>query len=64
MSHNSEPKPLYSLRDVAKLLQLSDRSISRMIDACQIKAVRIRSRWMVKHEDFTAYLDGQQTNQR
>ena len=64
MADTSHGKPLYSLHDLARLLGYHVRTISRMIDSGEIRAVRIRNRWMVKSEDFKAYIEEQQTNQR
>lgn len=40
------------------------RTIYRMIDNQEIKAVRIRHRWMISHEALMEYINNQPTNLR
>jgi len=53
------------LEEVASLLRYAHpRTISRMIDNREIKAVRIRHRWMISHEALMEYINDQPTNLR
>lgn len=58
----SPQKLLYSLEEAARLLSYHARTIYRMIDNREIKAVRIRHRWMIPHEVLIEYINSQPTN--
>jgi excisionase family DNA binding protein len=61
-SHDPTPPLLYTLKEAARLLCFHMRTISRMIDNKEIRAVRIRHRWMIPHEALRKYIDDQPTN--
>lgn len=53
---------LYTLEQAARLLCCHSRTIRRMIDEKQVRAVRIRHRWMIPHDALTEYVNAQPTN--
>ncbi len=55
---------LLSLHDVAGLIGCHVRTIRRMIDNREIKAVRVRARWMICREDLEDYISNRPTNLR
>ena len=57
-------KLLYTLNEVASFLGFHPRTIYRMIDNLEIKAVRIRHRWMIPHDVLMEYINAQPTNIR
>ncbi len=62
MSVQSLQKNLFTLHDVACLMGFHVRTISRMVDNRELKAVRIRNRWMVCRHDLESYISEQRTN--
>lgn len=55
---------LLSLHDVAGLIGCHVRTIRRMIDNREIKAVRVRARWMICRDDLEEYISQRPTNLR
>lgn len=53
---------LYTLEQAARLLGYHSRTIYRMIDNKEVRAVRIRHRWMIPHEALTEYINTLPTN--
>lgn len=64
MTANHEPTCplLYTLKEAASLLKHDERTIRRMKDDKEIRAVRIRHRWMIPHDALREYIDNQPTN--
>ncbi|MDB6004396.1 MAG: Helix-turn-helix domain [Prosthecobacter sp.] len=56
------PPMLYTLEQAARQLGYHTRTLYRMIDNKEIRAVRIRHRWMIPHDALTKYIDDQPTN--
>jgi excisionase family DNA binding protein len=52
----------YTLKEAARLLRHDERTIRRMIDNKEIRAVRIRHRWMIPHDALMEYINTQPTN--
>lgn len=55
-------KLLYSLREVGRQIGRHERTVYRMVDGREIKAIRVRNRWMITHEDLMHYISSRQTN--
>lgn len=53
---------LHTIEEVACLLSYHPRTIYRMIDNKEIRAVRIRKRWMIPHDALIEYINAQPTN--
>jgi excisionase family DNA binding protein len=57
-----EPKPiLYTTRDLADVLQISERQARRLIVTEQLKAVVVGRRYRVRPADVDAYLEKNET---
>lgn len=55
-------KPLFSLNEFSQIIGYNLRSIYRMIDASEIKVLRVRNRWMLTYESVVNYLETRKTN--
>lgn len=55
-------KPLFTLTEFSKIIGYNLRSVYRMIDAGEIKALRVRNRWMLTYESVLNYLETRTTN--
>lgn len=56
------PPMLYTLEQAARHLGYHPRTLYRMIDNKEIRAVRIRHRWMISHDVLIAYINSLPTN--
>ncbi len=55
-------KPLMSTGDVAKELQVSSRTISRLIKAGELKAVKSGDLFVITREDFDEFIRNKTIN--
>jgi excisionase family DNA binding protein len=61
---DSKDRLMYTVHEVAGILRYEHaRTVSRMIDSGEIRAVRVRGRWMILHTDLLTYLETLQTNE-
>jgi excisionase family DNA binding protein len=51
----TEEKVLYSIKEAAQILGLSDDTIRRMIKAGELEAQLIRGRWKIKKTSMDKY---------
>ena len=54
----------YTARQVADILEVHERSISRWIKEGKLPAVRIGNRYRVSHEDLERFLEERRTNRK
>ena len=47
---------LLTIKDVARRLQLSERTVRRLLDAGELSAFRVRRQWRIAEEDLQKYL--------
>ena len=47
-----------TLKQVAEWLQVSERTVLRMIDDGRIKAIKVGRQWRFRADDIEAYLQG------
>ena len=62
MSKHSTANPieaarLLSIKDVAYRLQLSERTVRRLLDGGELSAFRVRGQWRISVEDLQKYLE-------
>jgi len=48
---------LYTIKEVAKILDISTRTVSSYIKDGKIKAMKIGGKWKIKESDLKEYLD-------
>jgi len=54
---NYEDKPTYSVNEVAKILNISYRTLMRLIKAGSIKAIRIGTQYRVTKQELDKVLE-------
>lgn len=65
MSRNEEVKNIvyYSTNEVADILRLTKRSIYRIIDTGELRAIKIGG-WKISHEDLQDFIDSRESNRK
>ncbi len=48
---------LYDIKEVAKILDISTRTVSSYIKDGKIKALKIGGKWKIKEDDLKEYLE-------
>lgn len=48
---------LYDIKEVAKILDISTRTVSSYIKDGKIKAMKIGGKWKIKEDDLKKYLE-------
>ena len=54
---------MYTAKEVAEFLRVSPRTVWRMIESGELKAIKVRSEYRIRHRDFVAYIERQNTGQ-
>ena len=54
-----ELEQVYRLSEVAKALQLSEKTVYRYLQGGQLRGVKVGNRWRVRAVDLQAFLNGQ-----
>lgn len=55
-----QPLNFLTLRETADMLQLSTRTLQRLLKDKKLPAVKIGSQWRVRESDLTKFIDHQQ----
>jgi excisionase family DNA binding protein len=50
---------IYTLEQVAEVLQVSLSTVRKLVDDKELKAFKVRGQWRVRKEDLEAYITGQ-----
>jgi len=51
-------KDLYTVRDIAKEIDVNEKSVRRLISTGQLKASKVCGKWVVTAENLKAFVDG------
>lgn len=55
-------KPLFSLFEFSKIIGRDPRTVYRMIDDREVKAIRVRNRWMFTFDAVVNYINTCKSN--
>lgn len=56
---DKEFQPLYTIKEVAVILEIAPRTIMRHIKDGSMHFVKIGGKWKISKENLTAYVNGQ-----
>ncbi len=58
MKNDLEPVRLLTIRETAALLQVSTRTVQRLIRGKELRAFKVGARWRVRESELTKWLQG------
>ena len=59
MAEKLESIPLYTLKDLAKLLEVTERTLHTYVKDGKLKAVKIGGKWKVTQDNLQKFINGE-----
>ena len=56
--NHDEPIPLLTLKETAELLQVSGRTVWRLVQQNELPAFKVGAQWRFRESDLTQWLQG------